>query len=84
MVVRKKIWSPSWYATRFCRDWRYAGRTYRIQLALERRQEEEREAMETQAAMLALRRPTANGENQQHQVIEIRQQQRSYQQPSKY
>jgi len=49
--------------------------------ALERRQEEEREAMETQAAMLALRRPTANGENQQQQVIEIRQQQqRSYQQ----
>jgi len=51
--------------------------------ALERRQEEEREAMETQAAMLALRRPTANGENQQQQVIEIRQQQqRSYQQQS--
>jgi len=48
--------------------------------ALERRQEEEREAMETQAAMLNLRRPTTSSQNQQ--TMDGRQQQRSYQQQS--
>jgi len=47
--------------------------------ALERRQEEEREAMETQAAMLNLRRPTTSSENQ---LAMDGRQQRSYQQPS--